>query len=444
MPITSSDNFTSIAPQQQPTVESQAYYFKCYTPLALFLGAADPALLLQRIHYWLQNTKAGYRLKDGSKWIFNGYREWQEQMPWLSVPQIGRIVRELEAVGWIFTERFYSLKDSVGFAQRTPGWQEDNQRKWYQVNYVKIYEDTGFDLLFDSADQSAPTQEKAETIENSQCSKLNNATFKFEHSSIYQKNTKPLSRESEKKGIEFDKEATEDAQTELSPQLQEFEGWMENNNDPDKDQSDAAPRNKTSKIVTIKHAPMFTPERPHPYPAGPWLTETGRLNEDFIRDRASLWRTGDTPASQAFGRMPVEEVMALVCCYYQKPDKQQVLEIHWASYVAKTQRYLSNVRQRLDAGIKIPLPEQQRVMAKLPAALSTPVESVYEAATIDLSLLPSSNVLPALPTSLQAPDDGENSQAYQNNVNPSDADWWIQKYQSALPKKKPKPTTDEW
>lgn len=240
---------TSFAPEQQ-THAVHEYYFICYPVLALFLGGSDPAIFLQRMHYWLQNAKSGYRLQDGSKWIFNGYKEWQEQMSWLSVQQIGRIVRDLEQRGWLISNHYYNLKRSVGFAQRTPAFHEDNQRKWYRIDYVKILEDTGFDLLFEGVDKTAPPEQMAETLENSQCSNLNNAMFKIEDSSIYKTNTK-LTQESEILGIEIDKNVeikyVEAVSQESQNSKEEKEGWQESNTDYRQDNCSAAPLNKTSK-----------------------------------------------------------------------------------------------------------------------------------------------------------------------------------------------------
>jgi hypothetical protein len=447
---------TSFAPEEQ-THAVHTYYFICYPVLALFLGGSDTAIFIQRIHYWLQNAKSGYRLLDGSKWIFNGYKEWQEQMPWLSVGQIGRIVRDLEQRGWLISDHFYNLKRSVGFAQRTPAFQEDNQRKWYRIDYVKILSDTGFDLLFEGVDKSAPPEPMAETLENNQSSNLNNAMFKFEDSSIYKDNTK-LTQESENSSIEIDKKPEMKHVVEVNEDppcpKEEKGGWQESNTDYRQDNCSAAPLNKTSKKVK-QDLIMFSPEslerpaRQNPklrYPAGPWLTSNGCLNEDFVRDRALLWRTGDTVKSQAFGKMPIEETMALVCSYYTKLDNHANLEIHWAAYVAKNQRYFENVKQRIDVGINLPIQEQQQALAKLPGVLSEKVESVYESATIHPEMLLGSGSLelPRLTTStVLLPDDGENCQIYQNNLRPEDVEW-MKRFESVQPKtKKPQPTSAE-
>lgn len=112
------------------------------------------------------------------------------------------------------------------------------------------------------------------------------------------------------------------------------------------------------------------------YPDGPWLTDRGCMNEDFIRDRAQLWRTGDSPSSKAFGAMAIEDVLGLVCGRYMRDHAK--LELDWQAYVAKNQRFLGNVRLRLDAGVEIPEAEQQEVRSKAPALAAAESEPVYE------------------------------------------------------------------
>ena len=190
--------------------EPTNYYSICYEILATYLGHERPALLLQRLHYWLQNEYSGYLLKDGTKWIYNGYREIQEQFPWLSIDQIGRQLRFLEKIGWIISERFHKLNRNIGFITKVPHFQEDNQRKWYRLNYQKIFEDTGFDLLFaekgESSDKSPKRRKRPRGTNLQNCrlqsAILHNAICKDAESSICKENqntTKILSLESEKK-----------------------------------------------------------------------------------------------------------------------------------------------------------------------------------------------------------------------------------------------------
>ncbi len=121
------------------------------------------------------------------------------------------------------------------------------------------------------------------------------------------------------------------------------------------------------------------------YPDGPWLTETGFLLEDFVRDRVEVWRKGDHYNARAFGAMATEDVMGIVCKHYAKYENHGNLEIDWHSFCLKNQRYLQNVKQRLDAGIEIQETEQAQVMAKLPM-LNQNSSGVYASSGVEFDM----------------------------------------------------------
>lgn len=153
--VASTEHAPSTASPEKPV-----YYTICFDPLAISLGNTDLAILVQRLHYWLQNDYCGYLLQDGTKRVYFGYKELQEQFPWWSIDQIGRSIRHLEKIGWVFSDRFYNLNRKIGFVTKAPHFQEDNQRKWYWLNYQKIFEDTGFDLLFNAAPVPNPPKRR--------------------------------------------------------------------------------------------------------------------------------------------------------------------------------------------------------------------------------------------------------------------------------------------
>jgi hypothetical protein len=62
--------------------------------LAVAIGLNE-AMVIQQLHYWLNNPKAGVE-RDGYKWIFNTYDEWKENFPFWSIPTIQRIFASLE------------------------------------------------------------------------------------------------------------------------------------------------------------------------------------------------------------------------------------------------------------------------------------------------------------------------------------------------------------
>jgi hypothetical protein len=201
----------------------------CYEEIAAFLDSADQALIIQRLHYWLQNEEAGYLMGDGCKWIFNGYKEWLEQFTWMSIDQFGRNIRYLEKIGWVVTARFDELKNEIGFVDKAPLLHSYNRRKWYRLNYQKIFEDTGFDLLFEKygKGKGEPPKRKGEPpqslkpapLSNLQECRLGDADLQMTicdvaDSSIYKEDPKNNQIRAE---VVFLKNENENQETELSP-----------------------------------------------------------------------------------------------------------------------------------------------------------------------------------------------------------------------------------
>jgi hypothetical protein len=188
------------------------------------------------------------------------------------------------------------------------------------------------------------------------------------------------------------------------------------------------------------------------YPEGPWLiVESGQINEDFIRDRAALWRTGDSVASKSFGTMAIEDVMGLVAAHYQRIENHAKLEIDWASYVAKNQRYVSNMQQRLNAGIEIPIEEQQKILQKAPALTAIPVEPVYgnaadrEVLQLESVATASDDIWDAVEAAtkqeqaqfVNPPEGAFDVAMYTRTVKPEDADFFRQRYEKATASRQP-------
>jgi hypothetical protein len=65
--------------------------------LALAVGLEE-AIILQQLHYWLNNPKSEGRIDaNGNKWVYNTYAEWQEDnFPFWSEDKIKRIFLKLE------------------------------------------------------------------------------------------------------------------------------------------------------------------------------------------------------------------------------------------------------------------------------------------------------------------------------------------------------------
>jgi len=209
-----------------------------------------------------------------------------------------------------------------------------------------------------------------------------------------------------------------------------------------------------AQIKKIQYDPALgiRPPRQRPkylYPDGPWLNAEGQINEDFIRDRANLWRTGDNVNSKGFGAMAYEDVMGYVAGHYQKSQNHAKLEIDWQAYVSKNQRYVSNVQSRLDTGIKISEDEQQKILQKAPAMLAQAIEPAYGISDIKSTgaLLPQANfdsmeenqtkvAKSELTKNLEQknlfPEGAEDAAMYSRTAKPQDADYFRQMHEKAV------------
>ncbi|EHJ08403.1 DnaD domain protein [Staphylococcus simiae] len=96
----------------------------------------NEAIVLQQMHYWLNNSKHNY---DGKKWIFNSYASWHEQFLFWSERTIKRIIHSLEKQGLLLTGNYnkYSF----------------DRTKWYTINYKKLD-----DIMARPLGQNDPTQ----------------------------------------------------------------------------------------------------------------------------------------------------------------------------------------------------------------------------------------------------------------------------------------------
>ncbi len=92
--------------------------------LAKAIGLND-AIITQQLHYWLENPKAGVE-REGFKWIFNTYDEWQENFPFWSVSTIKRTFLDLEEKGVVISAQMDAKSRDM--------------RKYYRLNYEKLAE----------------------------------------------------------------------------------------------------------------------------------------------------------------------------------------------------------------------------------------------------------------------------------------------------------------
>lgn len=91
--------------------------------LAMLLGSSDEAIILQQVHYWLVRST---NIRDGYRWVYNSYVNWQKQFPWMSVPTVKRNFRKLEKKNLLVTANY----NQAGF----------DKTKWYRINYLALDE----------------------------------------------------------------------------------------------------------------------------------------------------------------------------------------------------------------------------------------------------------------------------------------------------------------
>ncbi len=158
------------------------------SPILAAAVGINNAHIISQIDYWLQNPLAGYMV-DGEKWIYNGYSEWAAQLPWLSVDQIGRHIRALEARGLILSDNFHNTTR--------------DRRKWYRLDYHAIAILTGWNprkLKFKKLEEQSESVPEPSQLTRFQSVDLQNRNCTEPGTSLYGKAyPKPttLSKESE-------------------------------------------------------------------------------------------------------------------------------------------------------------------------------------------------------------------------------------------------------
>lgn len=84
------------------------------------------ALLLQQIHYWIENPKITGKFYQEKKWIANSYECWSTDLKIISSSTIKRAVKNLKDLGILLVEKLSSFKS--------------NRTNWYTINYERIAE----------------------------------------------------------------------------------------------------------------------------------------------------------------------------------------------------------------------------------------------------------------------------------------------------------------
>lgn len=96
--------------------------------LVRLLDSMERAVVLQQIHWLLQQPKSGTEI-DGEKWVWGTYQEWCEDYFTMWSPQtLGKHIRWLEENGYLISNQ-----------HRKGSW---DRTKYYRINYAMLSEDT--------------------------------------------------------------------------------------------------------------------------------------------------------------------------------------------------------------------------------------------------------------------------------------------------------------
>jgi hypothetical protein len=72
----------------------------CLAPSLAVRVGLNEAIVLQQLHYWLQNDRVG-RQHEGRKWIRNSLEEWRDNFPFWSESTIRRALQSLRDKGLV-------------------------------------------------------------------------------------------------------------------------------------------------------------------------------------------------------------------------------------------------------------------------------------------------------------------------------------------------------
>jgi len=91
--------------------------------LAAAIGLNE-AIVLHQVRYWL-GDKRRPQVRDGRRWVYNTYPQWQAQFPFWSLATIKKTFRELEERGLLHASQHYN---------RAP----TDRTKWYTIDFPRL------------------------------------------------------------------------------------------------------------------------------------------------------------------------------------------------------------------------------------------------------------------------------------------------------------------
>jgi hypothetical protein len=348
--------------------------------LAAALGI-DNAHIISQIDYWLQNPEAGY-IVDGKKWIYNGYSAWAQQLPWMSVDQIGRRIRQLEAQNLIISDNFNNTTR--------------DRRKWYRLNYQAIALLTGWNPRQLKFKNHQPQPESVpQEPERFQSVDLQNAFCNPPDSSIsiaYPYSTTPSDESNPNCSIADNKDGIDEDELYND---EEINVVLSQEQDCHEEPCSAPPKVRKPKKLSAKQSKVCAAFLlDEPVFIQWWVNRL--LKTKFGTEELVL-----TP--QAFVRSSIRK------------NAEQALDM-WESFQSEMSHRMENYNTRVEHGCKISPEEQEQIQAIAPFATAIePVaalpESRPEALVQSVAALPESQ--PEAPAQVDAPPGAENPDAYQ-------------------------------
>ena len=89
--------------------------------LATLIGLNE-SIVLQQVHYWLKGKEQRQQdYIDGRYWVYNTYKQWQEQFPFWHLNTLQRTFSSLERKGLLLSANY----NKTNF----------DKTKWYSIDY---------------------------------------------------------------------------------------------------------------------------------------------------------------------------------------------------------------------------------------------------------------------------------------------------------------------
>jgi hypothetical protein len=322
-----------------------------YQSVAAALESTNLATIIQQFDYWLRNENAGYYTQDGHKWIWNGYREWLYQFPWLkTIDAVGRLIRKLEQLGIVISAKVAHLME-IGFVlepEQPFPYTKSDQRKWYRLDYERLAELTGWRSPNSSQEPKATPEANLHFLHNGSCENSTMHPAKSSDCSTYK--TNELSTNAEVNFFE-NHNVTNDKENNVITSEQVFQDEeVKSHNEVKDSNSDQSSGERKSKRLNSRQS---------------------KLSSAFLLDEPIFiqWWTErllKTKFAQELSLTPKAFVKASI-----RKNPEQALDM-WESFQEEMSQRVHNFQIRAEQGSKITQQEQEQIKAIAPYA--SPVE----------------------------------------------------------------------